>query len=156
VPHCRRQIFAERFGEDVVPLRRRRTARLEHIVHHLGLALGGRPAASFAKTNRKVQRNFWRAGTLLIGARFVLHQRLGIAEFSSMATQIVMDSSGDSRHFFDQDDPKGLAEAERRFKMFTGQGFTAATRTAAGDLKLIRSFEPTAEETLFYPHLVGG
>jgi len=48
-PHCRRRIFAERFGEDVVPLRRRRTARLEHIVHHLGLALGGRPAASFAK-----------------------------------------------------------------------------------------------------------
>lgn len=49
VPHCRRRIFAERFGEDVVALRRRRTARLEHIVHHLGLALGGRPAASFAK-----------------------------------------------------------------------------------------------------------
>ena len=48
-PHCRRRIFAERFGEDVVQLRRRRTARLEHIVHHLGLALGGRPAASFAK-----------------------------------------------------------------------------------------------------------
>jgi transposase len=49
VPHCRRRIFAERFGEDVVPLRRRRTARLEYIVHHLGLALGGRPAAIFAK-----------------------------------------------------------------------------------------------------------
>src|SRR6201994_3751618 len=49
VPHCRRRIFAERFGEDVVPLRRRRTARLEYVVHHLGLALGGRPAASFAK-----------------------------------------------------------------------------------------------------------
>ena len=48
-PGRRRRIFAERFGEDVVPLRRRRTARLEHIVHHLGLALGGRPAASFAK-----------------------------------------------------------------------------------------------------------
>ena len=29
--------------------RARRTARLECIVHHLGLALGGRPAASFAK-----------------------------------------------------------------------------------------------------------
>jgi hypothetical protein len=27
----------------------RRTARLEHIVHHLGLALGGRPAAGFAR-----------------------------------------------------------------------------------------------------------
>src|SRR5450759_4157496 len=49
VPHCRRRIFAERFGDDVVPVRSRRTARLECIVHHLGLALGGRPAASFAK-----------------------------------------------------------------------------------------------------------
>ncbi|MCK1610545.1 MULTISPECIES: hypothetical protein [unclassified Bradyrhizobium] len=73
-----------------------------------------------------------------------------------MATQIVMDSTGDSRHFFEEYDPKGLAEAERRFKMFTGRGFTAATRTPAGDLKLIRTFDATAEETLFYPHLVGG
>src|ERR1700736_5114790 len=49
VPHCRRRIFAERFGDDVLPTRARRTARLECIVHHLGLALGGRPAASFAR-----------------------------------------------------------------------------------------------------------
>jgi transposase len=49
VPHCRRRIFAERFGDDVLTTRSRRTARLECIVHHLGLALGGRPAASFAK-----------------------------------------------------------------------------------------------------------
>jgi transposase len=49
VPHCRRHIFAERFGDDVVPIRARRTARLERIVHHLGLALGGRPAAAFAQ-----------------------------------------------------------------------------------------------------------
>ncbi|MDI1344841.1 MAG: ISL3 family transposase [Pseudolabrys sp.] len=49
VPHCRRRIFAERFGDGVVPVRSRRTARLEQIIHHLGLALGGRPAASFAK-----------------------------------------------------------------------------------------------------------
>src|ERR1700694_1109746 len=48
-PHCRRRIFAERFGDDVLPTRSRRTARLECIVHHLGLALGGRPAASFAQ-----------------------------------------------------------------------------------------------------------
>lgn len=33
-----------------------------------------------------------------------------------MAAQIVMDHTGDRRHFFEQDDPKGLAEAERRFK----------------------------------------
>ncbi|WP_332305835.1 ISL3 family transposase [Rhizobium sp. GR12] len=46
---CRRRIFVERFGELVVPERSRRTARLDTIVHHLGLALGGRPAAAFAK-----------------------------------------------------------------------------------------------------------
>jgi transposase len=47
-PSCPRQIFAERF-EGIIAQRARRTSRLECIVHHLGLALGGRPAASFAK-----------------------------------------------------------------------------------------------------------
>lgn len=48
-PLCRRQIFAERFDDGVLQARSRRTARLECIVHHLGLALGGRPGASFAR-----------------------------------------------------------------------------------------------------------
>jgi transposase len=47
--HCRQRIFAERFAEGILPARSRRTTRLECIVHHLGLALGGRPGASFAK-----------------------------------------------------------------------------------------------------------
>jgi transposase len=46
---CRRAIFAERFNADVLAPRARRTARLDCLVHHLGLALGGRPAASFAR-----------------------------------------------------------------------------------------------------------
>lgn len=46
---CARQIFAERFDTDVLAPWSRRTARLDHIVHHLALALGGRPAASFAR-----------------------------------------------------------------------------------------------------------
>jgi transposase len=46
---CGRRIFAERFDEDVLAHRARRTSRLEYIVHHLALALGGRPAASFAR-----------------------------------------------------------------------------------------------------------
>jgi len=46
---CGRQIFTERFAEGVLAPSARRTARLESIVHHLGLALGGRPAAGFAK-----------------------------------------------------------------------------------------------------------
>ena len=48
-PFCRRKIFAERFEHGVVAERSRRSSRLECIVHHLGLALGGRPAASFAR-----------------------------------------------------------------------------------------------------------
>jgi len=46
---CGRRIFTERFDGDLLAPRARRTARLDHIVHHLGLALGGRPAASFAR-----------------------------------------------------------------------------------------------------------
>jgi len=45
---CGRQIFAERFGDRILAPRARRTDRLDHIVQHLGLALGGRPQASFA------------------------------------------------------------------------------------------------------------
>jgi hypothetical protein len=67
-----------------------------------------------------------------------------------------MDRKGDTRHVFDQTDPETLAAAERRFRELTGEGFTAAARTAAGDLKVVRTFEPTATETLFYPRLVGG
>src|SRR3984893_13512009 len=46
---CGRQIFTERCAEGVLAPSARRTARLDSIVHHLGLALGGRPAAGFAK-----------------------------------------------------------------------------------------------------------
>ena len=46
---CRRVIFTERFSADVLAPRARRTARLDCLVHHLGLALGGRPAACFAR-----------------------------------------------------------------------------------------------------------
>jgi transposase len=52
-PLCHRRLFAERFDEGIIAERaRRRTSRLECIVHHLGLALGGRPAANFAQRLR--------------------------------------------------------------------------------------------------------
>ena len=73
-----------------------------------------------------------------------------------MATQIVMDQTGDTRHHFDAKDAKALAEAEHRFKALTGAGFTAATRQANGDVYLARSFDRNAEETVFHPRLVGG
>jgi hypothetical protein len=46
---CGRQIFTVRFAEGVLAPSAPRTTRLDCIVHHLGLALGGRPAAGFAK-----------------------------------------------------------------------------------------------------------
>lgn len=48
-PFCRRRVFAERFEDGVIAERSRRTSRLECIVHHLGLALGGRPVGQFCK-----------------------------------------------------------------------------------------------------------
>lgn len=73
-----------------------------------------------------------------------------------MATQIVMDHNGDSRHNFDPTDAKALLKAEQRFKELTGAGFTAAVRTASGEPAVTHTFDPTAEETLFFPRLVGG
>jgi hypothetical protein len=74
----------------------------------------------------------------------------------AMATQIVMDHTGDTRHYFDAKDVQALREAEARFEELTSDGFTAAVRTAAGEVSRIRSFDPTAEETVFFPRLVGG
>jgi transposase len=48
-PGCPRRIFAERLGEAVAGRSARRTFRLEAIVRHLGVALGGRPAATLAR-----------------------------------------------------------------------------------------------------------
>jgi hypothetical protein len=73
-----------------------------------------------------------------------------------MAIQIVMDRTGDSRHHFDPNDAQELARAEQRFYELTKVGFTAATRTGPGQVSQIRSFDPIAEETVFFPRLVGG
>jgi hypothetical protein len=73
-----------------------------------------------------------------------------------MAMQIVMNRIGDSRHPFNSHDEQELAEAEQRFYELTNAGFTAAVRTGPGQTSQIRSFDPAAEETLFFPRLVGG
>lgn len=46
---CRRRLFCEPFDSDVLARYARRTARLETIVHQLGLALCGRPGAAFSR-----------------------------------------------------------------------------------------------------------
>jgi hypothetical protein len=71
------------------------------------------------------------------------------------AAVILPPYNGDTRHNFDAKDAKALSEAERRFKALTGAGFIAASRTASGEPVVKRTFDPTAEETLFFPR-VGG
>ena len=73
-----------------------------------------------------------------------------------MQTQIVMDASGDTRHEFDARDHAAVAKAEKRFLELAKAGFTVAKRTGAGTSELIRKFDPTAEETLFIPRIIGG
>ncbi|WP_081335032.1 hypothetical protein [Bradyrhizobium elkanii] len=73
-----------------------------------------------------------------------------------MVVQIVMDHTGHSRHEFDADDVEALAEAERRFRELTSEGFIAAARTADGESSRVFAFDPTAKETLFFRRLRGG
>jgi hypothetical protein len=67
-----------------------------------------------------------------------------------MATQIVMDRTGDTRHNFDAKNADALLKAEERFRALTGAGFTAAVRASSGEPVVKRTFDPNAEETLFF------
>src|SRR3954453_8641385 len=78
----------------------------------------------------------------------------GCTRSTSMAPQLVMDHTGDTRHHFDVEDIEALSKAEARFRMLTGVGFTAAVRDAAGKATVTRTFDPTAEETLFFRGLL--
>jgi len=73
-----------------------------------------------------------------------------------MAVQIVMDRTGDTRHSFDAGDRAAVEQAEKRFMELTGAGFIAAVRIGPGQQRVIRNFDPTADETLLHPRLVGG
>jgi hypothetical protein len=73
-----------------------------------------------------------------------------------MASHIVMDATGDTRHEFNSKNAAAVAEAEWRFKRLTEAGFTAAVRRGEGRSELIRSFDPAAEETVFFPRLQAG
>jgi hypothetical protein len=73
-----------------------------------------------------------------------------------MNTHIVMDMSGDTRHQFDPTDSSAVTEAERRFQELKKAGYIAAKRTGNGRSELVRHFDPTVQETLFIPRLIGG
>ena len=83
---CTRRIFSELLTA-ATPWARR-TARLDEIVHHLGMALGGRPAASFAKRLRLPVSN----DTLLrvirrrVAPAFAPPPAIGIDDWAELAT----------------------------------------------------------------------
>lgn len=84
-PDCPRRVFAERLEPSLSSPFSERTGRLEGIVHHLGLALGGRPGQSFARRLvipvskdtllRVVRRRAVRGDQHAQGGR---HRRLGL------------------------------------------------------------------------------
>ena len=80
----------------------------------------------------------------------------GAQKDADMPRQIVMDSTGDTRFEFNSADAAAVTEALARFKQLTDAGFTAAVRKDSGSSELMRHFDPTADETLFFPRLRGG
>jgi hypothetical protein len=74
-----------------------------------------------------------------------------------MPVQIVMDYHGDSRHFFESENARSLADAEARYKMLTAKGFRAVAPGKFGQPgRLLSSFDASVDETLFIPPLQGG
>lgn len=73
-----------------------------------------------------------------------------------MPVQIVMDPTGDTPHHFEFNDEVAVAEAKKRFEALTDAGFIVAKRTGNGTSELIRQFDPSVQETLFIPRLMGG
>lgn len=73
-----------------------------------------------------------------------------------MAKQHVMDQTGHTTHEFSPSDTVGVADAMARFEELTRKGFRAARTKGPGQHELVRSFDPSHEETIFFPPLVGG
>ena len=100
---CGRRIFTERFEDGALAPWARRTARLDLVVHHLGLALGGRPAASFARrlmlpvSNDTMLRVVRRRGCPPFAAPSVIGFMTGHGGAISGTEQSSATSSGDDR-----------------------------------------------------------
>ena len=66
----------------------------------------------------------------------------------------VMDYTGHTTIDFDKSE---TSKAMEKFKELTSSGATAATRkTGDKDYQVTKSFDPTADETLFIPRMQGG
>ena len=91
----------------------------------------------------------WRAACLATSQS----RRPPMHSFDPMGTE--QKECCDTHYSFDPTDTEALTKAEERFRALTGAGFTAARRKD-GQAQLVRSFDPSADETLFFPRLQGG
>jgi hypothetical protein len=66
-----------------------------------------------------------------------------------------MDHIGHARFAFEGNEAEELARAEAPFKAAVGREFTPDARGSTGEVGIARSFDPTAQQTLFYPRRVG-
>jgi hypothetical protein len=57
---------------------------------------------------------------------------------------------------YTQQDRDAIDAAMARFRELMDAGYTAAKRTEAGQSQLLRQFDPTANETVFFARIVGG
>lgn len=85
------------------------------------------------------------------------HLNLHLKGGFDMRVQQVMDLSGHTTFAFDETNTVELNEAMSRFEMLTKNGHAAATRKAGErDYTVTKTFDPTADETLFVPAMQGG
>lgn len=68
----------------------------------------------------------------------------------------IMDHSGHSTEAFDKASSAELEAAQKRFDELIAEGRTAAVRTGPAESRIVRKFDPKAEEVLFIPRLQGG
>jgi hypothetical protein len=68
----------------------------------------------------------------------------------------LMDQTGHSTVEFDKLDQADLDRAARMFSDLLEKGYTPAVKGQDGVHTSTRTFDPSAEDTLFQPQLVGG
>lgn len=73
-----------------------------------------------------------------------------------MAKHLIMDQTGHSTIEFNPANRADLAKAEARFNALMKRGMTPAVLKPDGHHQVTRTFDPTAEQTLFIPQLKGG
>lgn len=73
-----------------------------------------------------------------------------------MGMLYVLDHTGDTRIGWDVNNAASVAEARRMFNELRGHNYVVYKKTGDGTGAQIRDFDPTAEEIVMSPPLVGG